>query len=551
VKVAEAVGRALAALGCRHVFTVVGSGNFVVTRAMEQAGATVVTARQETAAVSMADGYARVSGEVGVATVHQGPGFTNAVTALTEAAKARTPLLLLAAETSAGAIRSNFRIDQAAVASAVGASVERVASPATGVDDVVRAHRRARSERRAVVVLLPLDIQAADAPAAPTPHENDDRLVNAARPATGGVQRAVELIVDAERPAIIAGRGAVLAGAGQVLEELGRAVGAVMATSANGNGLFHGNPFALGISGGFLPPVGARLLREADLVIAVGASLNMWTTRHGALVGPGAIVMQIDAELDAIGAHRPVDLGIVADAREAVADLVVALRRHGYHNAGFRTPETEQEIAAGRWREEPFDEDAGEGRDRIDPRTLSIALDGLLPAERLLAIDSGHFMGWPAMYIDVPDPAGFVFTQAFQSIGLGLASAIGAALARPDRLAVAAVGDGGALMALGELETVGRLGLPMLVVVYNDAAYGAEVHHFGPHGEPLDSVRFADTDFAALARAVGADGVTVRSVADLDAVAAWLDHRRRPMVVDAKVSTGVVAEWLQEAFRSH
>ena len=110
------------------------------------------------------------------------------------------------------------------------------------------------------------------------------------------------------------------------------------------------------------------------------------------------------------------------------------------------------------------------------------------------------------MYLRVPDPQGFVFTQAFQSIGLGLASGIGAAIARPDRLTVACLGDGGALMALPELETLARLRLPMLVVVYNDAAYGAEVHHFGPQGLPLELVRFPDTDFAALARAAGAAG---------------------------------------------
>jgi thiamine pyrophosphate-dependent acetolactate synthase large subunit-like protein len=553
VKVAEAVGTTLADLGCRQVFTVLGSGNFVVTRAMEDAGSGVVTARHETAAVSMADGYARVSGRVGVATVHQGPGFTNCITALTEAAKARTPLLVLAADTSAGAIRSNFRIDQAGAAAAVGAPVERVHSPATATADVARAHRRATAERRAVVVLVPLDVQAADAPATAAdpggPPPVDGHLAIAARPSVEAVERAAALVAAARWPVIVAGRGAVLAGAGPALEELGQTIGAVMATSANGNGLFSGNPFGLGISGGFLPPAGARLMREADLVLAVGASLNMWTTRHGSLIGPNATVVQIDADLDAIGAHRPVDLGIVADAHLAVADLVAALRRRDHTATGFRAPDIEKEIAAGRWRDERY-EPAGEDG-RIDPRALSIALDELLPAERTLAIDSGHFMGWPAMYIDVPDPAGFVFTQAFQSIGLGLASGIGAAVARPDRLTVAALGDGGALMALGELETLGRLGLPMLVVVYNDAAYGAEVHHFGPHGEPLELVRFSDTDFAALARAIGADGVTVRSVADLDPVIAWIEERRRPMVVDAKVSTGVVAEWLEEAFRSH
>ena len=120
-------------------------------------------------------------------------------------------------------------------------------------------------------------------------------------------------------------------------------------------------------------------------------------------------------------------------------------------------------------------------------------------------------MGFPPMYLRVPDPAGFVFTQAFQSIGLGLASGMGAAIARPDRLTVACLGDGGALMALPELETLARLRLPMLVVVYNDAAYGAEVHHFRPQGHPVELVQFPDTDFAALAEAAGARGLTVRA----------------------------------------
>ena len=162
----------------------------------------------------------------------------------------------------------------------------------------------------------------------------------------------------------------------------------------------------------------------------------------------------------------------------------------------WRTPEVAEQIRAGTWKATPY-EDAGTAT-QIDPRTLSAALDDLLPEERTLAVDSGHFMGYPPMYLRVPDPEGFVFTQAFQAVGLGLASAIGAAVARPDRLTVAALGDGGAMMALPELETVARLGLRMLIVVYNDAAYGAEVHHFGPMGHPVELVQFPDVDFAAL-----------------------------------------------------
>jgi thiamine pyrophosphate-dependent acetolactate synthase large subunit-like protein len=168
-----------------------------------------------------------------------------------------------------------------------------------------------------------------------------------------------------------------------------------------------------------------------------------------------------------------------------------------------------------------------------------------------VAVDSGNFMGYPSMFLSVPDADGFCFTQAFQSIGLGLATAVGAALARPDRLPVAALGDGGALMAAAELDTVRRLGLPMVVVVYNDSAYGAEVHHF-TSGEPLDTVVFPDTDIAAIAAGYGFDTVTVRRPADVAGVSKWLaGTRSHPLLIDAKVASPKAAWWLEEAFRGH
>jgi thiamine pyrophosphate-dependent acetolactate synthase large subunit-like protein len=198
----------------------------------------------------------------------------------------------------------------------------------------------------------------------------------------------------------------------------------------------------------------------------------------------------------------------------------------------------------------PFTDESYGGR--IDPRALTIALDDLLPAERVVAVDSGNFMGYPSMYLSVPDQDGFTFTQAFQSIGLGLASAIGSAVARPDRLTVAALGDGGALMGISELETAVRLGLPMVIVVYNDDAYGAEVHHFGPDGHPLETVMFPPADIAAIARGFGCTGITVRGPGDLAPVRAWLEGERdRPLLIDAKVTAGRGSWWLEEAFRGH
>ncbi|MFI5283295.1 MAG: thiamine pyrophosphate-binding protein [Candidatus Dormibacterales bacterium] len=544
--VAQAIGEALAELGVRHVFGLVGSGNFAITNALVGAGATFIPSRHEGGAITMADAYARVSGRLGVCSVHQGPGLTNTMTGLTEASKSRTPVLVLAADTAAAAIHSNFRIDQDRVVASVGAVPERIRSRSTAVADAVRAARRAQTERRPVVLSMPLDIQAAEAPedfhlpAAP--------VLRPARPAEAAVKELARELARAKRPLILAGRGAVLSDARGPLEQLGEAVGALLATSAVANGLFSSSPWSLGISGGFATPLAAELIAQSDLVLAFGASLNMWTTRQGRLVGPEAVVVQVDHEAEAIGAQHRVDVGVLGDVAEAARALLGELG--GQSAKGWRTSALAERIRTHRWRDEPF-ADGGDAR-HIDPRTLSIAVDEILPAGRAVAVDSGHFMGYPAMYLRVDSPDAFVFTQAYMSIGLGLASAVGAAVARPDRLTVAAVGDGGALMALPELETASRLGLDLLVLIYNDAAYGAEVHHFAHTGQSLEIVRFPDTDFAAVGRALGLEGVTVRSKTDLEAVRAWVDAGRRTgLVVDAKVAPGVSAEWLEEAFRGH
>jgi thiamine pyrophosphate-dependent acetolactate synthase large subunit-like protein len=364
------------------------------------------------------------------------------------------------------------------------------------------------------------------------------------------VTEAAETLARARHPLIIAGRGAVLARAGDDLRQIGDRVGALLATTAVANGLFTGDTWSIGISGGFASPAAAELIPEADVVLSVGASLTMWTTRHGRLLDPDATIVQIDNEATAIGVNQRADIAVVGDARESARALLEELERRGVSRCGWRRPELAERIQSGSWHQYPY-EDAGDGS-RIDPRTLTVSLDALLPEDRTVAIDSGHFMGYPAMYLRVPDAQAFVFAQAFQSVGLGLASSIGAALARPDRLTVAALGDGGALMSLPELETVARLGLRMVIVIYNDSAYGAEVHHFGPHGAPLDIVRFPEVDFAAVARGLGLQSATLRSRADLAIVRTWLAQGgTAALLLDAKVVPTVVAEWLEEAFRGH
>lgn len=559
MRVAQAIGVALAELGVDRVFGVVGSGNFEVTEELRQRGARFVPARHEGGAATMADAYARVGGgvtgvgRVGVVSVHQGCGVTNALTGVTEAAKSGTPLLVLAADTGTGSIRSNFRIDQGGLATAVGAVAERVFSPGTAVTDTARAYRRALVERRTVVLNLPLDVQASEVPAEAAAVPPASRL-RWPLPAAESVAELADLLARAQRPVFIAGRGARIAGARESLERAAEACGALLATSAVARGLFAGNPWSLDVSGGFASPLAAELITAADVVVAWGCGLNMWTTRHGRLLGSGATVVQVDLDPDAIGAHQPVELGVLGDVDATASALQAELERLG-RSAGYRDPELRGRIAREvRWRDVPYD-DAGAGvgdEARIDPRTLSIGLDDRLPAERTVSVDSGNFMGYPSMFLSVPDADGFCFTQGFQSIGLGLSTAIGAALARPDRLPVAALGDGGAMMSIAELDTVVRLGLAMVVVIYNDAAYGAEVHHFAPEGYALDTVTFPETDVAAIARGFGCDAATVRGEADLEALDTWLHGPRgRPLVLDAKITSDSPAWWLAEAFRGH
>ncbi|NLU84352.1 thiamine pyrophosphate-binding protein [Rhodococcus sp. HNM0569] len=543
--VGDVVGHVLADLGVGHAFGVVGSGNFVTTNALRRGGVPFTAARHEGGAATMADAYSRMSSRVGVVSLHQGCGLTNAMTGITEAAKSRTPMLVLTADSPAAALRSNFRIDQDAMVAAVGAVSTRVYSAATVVDDVTRAYRTAVAERRTVVLNVAIDVAAAPASVVRPVAAAIEQL--RVRPDRASVDRLADAIGRASRPVFVAGRGA--RAAGPEIAELAAAAGALVATSAVANGLFVGDEFSLGISGGFSSPTTAALVADADLIVGWGCALNMWTMRHGRLVGPEAVVAQVDDDVAALGAHRPVDVAVVGDCGQTARDVLTRVSP----GARYRTAEVARRIAdSARWQDVPV-ADASTA-ERIDPRVLTLALDAMLPAERIVSIDSGNFMGYPSTHLSVPDENGFCFTQAFQSIGLGLYTAIGAATARPDRLPVLGAGDGGFLMSIAELETAVRAGIPLVAVVYNDAAYGAEVHHFGD--ADMGTVTFPDTDIAAIASGFGATGVTVRTTADLDAVQQWIDGYRaigaaRPLVIDAKITDDGGAWWLAEAFAGH
>jgi thiamine pyrophosphate-dependent acetolactate synthase large subunit-like protein len=543
VRVSEQLGQTLLSLGVSHAFSLVGSGNFHLTRTLVDGGAELVLARHEGPATTMADAYARTTGNVGIVTLHQGCGLTNTATAIAEAVKSRTPLLVIAAEMPAAATNSNQFFNQTAFAVGTSALAERIHSPETAVADLTRAYHLAKTQRTAVVLNAPIDIQ--DATAVPTEVRFPVQL-SAPTASAADVEQLAELLRTARSPVFIAGRGARAAEARDALKALGDRCGALLATSAVARGLFAGDPWSLDVSGGFATPLCRELLPQADLVVAWGAGLNVWTTVHGDVIGPHATTVQVDLDAMAIGRHYPVEFGVVGDVTGTANAVLDNMKAKGHGGRGWRTDKLKERLRSeGRWNDVSFEDLSTD--DAIDPRVLSRALDEMLPAERTVAVDSGNFMAYPAMYFSVPDHEAFCFTQGFQSIGLGLPSAIGASAARPDRLSIAACGDGGLLASLSELETVARLKQPMVLVVYNDQAYGAEVHHFGDAN--LDIVRFPDTDFAAIARALGLESCTVRATDDLAPLQRWLEGpRERSFLVDAKIAE-FPAWFLKEAFR--
>ncbi len=546
--VATVVAGDLARYGARRCFGLLGTANFKVTHGLVEAGVDFIAARHECNAASMADAYAKATGELTLCSVHSGPGLTNALTGIGEAAKSRTPLVVLAGDVPSGAVKNNFYIEQSEMVRAVGAVAERLHTPTSAREDTLRAVTRALRDRQTVVLSMPLDVQNApfssnlpplELPAAP------GRLY----PDPQAVERLADALMDAERPLVLGGRGAVISDAEAILVAVADRLGALLATSVCGHGLFSDNFFSLGISGGFSSPVADELISESDFILGFGASFTQWTTKRGKLIGPGAVVAQIDVSMPALGYQMPVQHAIHGDAKATAQALLAALERRGLKTPreGRRSQAMRERIRAGGNHHFPHPDESSD--EFIDPRTLSKAVDAILPTDRVVASDSGHFCGWVPRYLRVPNARASCLSHSFQSVGLGLPSAIGLAIAHPGKLAVLGTGDGGFLMSMADLETAVRLGLRLCVLVYNDSSYAAEVHYFAKQGFSTDIVRFPPTDFAAIARGYGARGATVRTLADLDPFKAWVaESAPGVFVIDGKINPHLEADWHAEHF---
>lgn len=533
------------------VFGVMGNGNAYFLDAIEtQTDAVFTAVRHEQGAVVAADAHFRASGRIAAGTSTYGAGFTNTLTALAEAVQARVPLVLVVGDEPTSGPRP-WDVDQIALASAVGARTYTVGHADAAATTVI-AIEHALTYRLPVVLAIPYDVaavEAGDVPPAPSPRVPAP-LAPRGEFAEGMLDEIAQALAGAQRPFLLAGRGAWLSGASAALGELATLTGALTASTALGRGVFPDTQYDLGVTGGFGAHGAMELIREADVVVVFGAALNQFTMRFGDLFAPTTRVFQIDVTPAATHAH--VGGFVRADARLAAEALVSRVGADTTKHDSPATPWRQSIDVAGARNYDAGEEFATDGR--LDPRAAARRIAELLPEDRVVVSDGGHFIGWANMYwpVAAPDRMMMVGT-AFQSIGLGWPSVVGASLARRESTVVLTTGDGGGLMAIADLESAVRAaGGRGIAVVWNDAAYGAEVNLYGLKGLADGPMRIPEVDFAAFGAAVGAEGVAVRTLADLERLATWAEedpNSRRFLLLDLRISGDVIAPYQEEIIR--
>lgn len=523
-----------------EVFTLMGNGNaYFIDALVLQDRVRLTALRHETGTVASADAYYRVSRQIAVASTTYGPGFTNILTSLGEAVCSRTPMVVVVgAEPSTG--MRPWDVDQSALTEAVGA-VSMAVDLTDPAASTRAAFHTAAEQRLPVVLHIPFD-QATTPVTAPSLPEADPVAVSLPTLDAAAATEIAGLLSNSSKPLILAGRGARFAA--ESLGKLADKVGALTTSSAPARGIFTGRNWDLGVCGGFASEPSSNLIKQADTVLVVGASLNQFTTAFGFQFAGAKNIIQLDLAPEptspVVTAHHQVD------AVSAVDAILQEL-------ATTDAPEQPWQGEAEQARESTlnFDRPTGSGQapdGLLDPRSAMARLNTILPKNRQVISDGGHFIGWSSYYFDLPDTDSLVMVGTqFQSIGLALPSAAGAALARPDRTHVVVAGDGGGMMGLPDLDALVRTSKSAAVIIFNDGCYGAEIHQYGSQGLDTGIMEIEQVNFADIARGFGGDSIVVETLDDLDAVERWVaDGAQGTMLIDLRISRNVVAPYIEE-----
>ena len=557
---AEALVHMLARHGVEHIFGLCGDTSLPWYDALYRLphGMTHILTRDERSAAYMADGYARVSGRVGVCEGPSGGGATYILPGVAEANESSVPLLCITTDISI-ASRGRFtltELDQEALFRPVTKSTQ-MAERGDRIPLVVReAFRQATTGRPgAAHIGLPLDVQSEPVDASTLGAAPQADRVPALRiaPDASAIQAAARLLVKARRPAVVIGGGVLISGASRELKAFAESLGAMVCTTVSGKGsLAETHPLVAGVIGsnGGTPHT-RRIIDSADLVLFIGCRAGSVTTEKWRHPKPGAVrVIHIDVDPGVLGANYPAEVAIQADAQLALQALCAELGTRAAWRTRARRACLAIEVARGE-KFADFRRLATAAGRPITPEQIVGDLRAVLDDGAIVVADPGTPCPYFSAYYELRRPGrNFRSNRAHGALGYAMSAAMGAYFARPRARPVAVMGDGSFGFTCGELETMVRLRIPVLMVVISNATYGwIKAGQRSGFGRRYFSVDFGRTDHARVAAAFGVKAWHVNDPSKLRATLAAAARPRGPALVDVVTqplheARAPVSEWI-------
>jgi acetolactate synthase-1/2/3 large subunit len=557
----------LAEHGVRHVFGVPGGQTLALYDAiLDRAPAlTHVLVRDERTAAYAADGYARMTGRVGVCDATVGPGAAKLPSGLGEALGASVPVIALVSDLPTRMAAHRYRsaasqaLDQAALLAPVTKWLASVPDTAAMPGLVRQAFREAASGRPGpVALLLPQDML--DAPAEPvTPRAASERFgaFPAFRPdpEPPDVAAVAQVLRRAARPFLLVGGGVMHSGAGPAVTALATRLSAAVGTTLTGKGaIAEDHPLSVGVTGTMGTSAAASALAEADVVLLAGTKASGGATYGWTLPHAGQQVVQLDIDPAELGRAFEVAAAMLGDARAGLTALLAELGTGapaagvGVTEAGLYEPDRSAWRArlvalTAEWRAVRDTERASDAIPIAPQRVLAALEEALAPGDCLIC-DASLASGWGGVYFEQRQPGRqMLFPRGQAGLGYALPAAIGVATATAATAAsaggtaaartVVLTGDGALGYAVGELATVTQLGLPITIVVLNNRSLGwIRWYRRITFGRGFADDDFADVAYADVARGFGMQGVRVTNPAELGAALASALGHGRPALVD-------------------
>ncbi len=514
------LARTLRALGVTEVFALHGGHLDAFLVACPDEGIRLTDTRHEATAGHAAEAYQRATGKIGVAVITAGPGFANALTAMVDAWLDAQAVLFIAGspplrEVATNPLQGGF--DQVAMAAPVTKWSHRITNVERIPDLVDKAVRLALSGRPGPVFLeAPIDVMFAPVADGEIALPAQPALVGRPAPPPEAVDAILGLVAKAERPAIVVGGGALSARCSELLGDFASLTGTPVLASSKANGALPADhPMNAGAAGGLAAAaMGAK--QPADLVILIGARQGLFLGgRSGQVVPDRARLVQVDIDGAEIGRLRAPDIAVTADAGEALAALLAAAKGRAWPDRGAWIGLLRQLRAAGQraFKDAPTMTPAG----LIHPFHAARAVGEALDPDTAIAYDGGEAPAWFQPFGRSPGPGLYLGNGYLGTLGVGQGYAIGLARARPGKPVAVIMGDGAAGFHIAEFDTMARHGLPILTVVFNNAAWGMSQHGqelvFGKQN--LAAVKLAPSAYHTVAQGFGCRGEEITRFEDI------------------------------------